>query len=194
MSSHHIVRENQEPALVILNAHAIPFEKVQELLEWMPTIMVLHSQMETVWSWGIKIDGVLVPAGEEVGWTERTRDQYPIRVIPYYAQQSPLTKAIEVLNVQHIPAVNILAANERVLHEVTSFKGDVDVFFFNKRWSRIKSGRFEKWIAAGTKIFVLPESIHSEMPELVNGERVLEKDGVVVLHASQLFWVGEVLT
>lgn len=33
MSSHHIVRENQEPALLIADAHAISFEKIQELLE-----------------------------------------------------------------------------------------------------------------------------------------------------------------
>jgi thiamine pyrophosphokinase len=97
MSSHHIVRENQEPALVIFDAHAIPFEKVQELLEWMPTIVVLHTQVEIVLSWGIKMDVVLVPAGEESSWAERTGDQQPIEVISFQANEPPLNKTISLL-------------------------------------------------------------------------------------------------
>jgi thiamine pyrophosphokinase len=193
MSSHHIVRENQEPALVIFDAHAIPFEKVQELLEWMPTIIVLHSQLETVLGWGIKVDVVLVPTGEEAIWIERIREQQPIRVISFHSTELPLVKAIEILEAQHIPAVNILESGEKALVLAATFKGDVDVFFDNKRWSRIKSGRFEKWVPKGATLFVLPTSIYAQMLYLQNGKLVAEKNGVVSLEAKEVFWVGEEL-
>lgn len=193
MSSHHIVRENQEPALVIFDAHAIHFEKVQELLEWMPTIIILSSQIETVLGWGIKIDVVLAPFGEEETWIEQTRDQQPVQVLTFQDKELPLIKAIEFLTVKQIPAVNVLVSDEKALDMVAAFTGDVEVFFDHKRWSRVKLGRFEKWVAEGTKLFVLPESVHKEIPFLKNGALVTEKDGLLVLTAPNLFWVGEEL-
>ncbi|MBN8576951.1 MAG: hypothetical protein J0L66_08390 [Cytophagales bacterium] len=193
MSSHHIVRENQEPALVILDAQVIPFEKVLELLEWMPTIIVLHTQLETVLGWGIKVDVVLVPVNEEQAWIARTQDQQPIQIIPFHTTESPLHKAIEMLSARQIPAVNVLASDKAALHAMAEFKGDAEVFFENKRWSRVKSGRFEKWVAAGTKLFVWPERVHHEISFLENGAVVAEKDGLITFVASSLFWVGEEL-
>lgn len=34
MSSHQVAKEDQEPALVIADAQAVPFTLVQQLLEW----------------------------------------------------------------------------------------------------------------------------------------------------------------
>lgn len=188
MSSHHIVRENQEPALVIFDAHAIPFEKVQELLEWMPTIVVLHTQVETVLGWGIKIDVVLVPAGEEASWTERTKDQQPIEVISFQVNETPLYRAISLLQSRNIPAVNWLVKELQTLTVLIDFMGDAEVFVNNKRWSRVKSGRFEKWLPAGTALYIFPEHACFEISD---AKFIVEHDGVVVLQGQQVFWVGE---
>lgn len=184
MSSHHIVRENQEPALVILEAHAIPFEKVQELLEWMPTIIVLHSQIETVLGWGIKIDVLLVPAGEETSWAERAKDQQPIEVISFQVSETPLNKVISFLQSRNIPAVNWLASDRQILLVLTDFNGDIEVFIDGTRWSRVKSGRFAKWLPAGTVLQVFPE-IFSDKNFFV------DQEGILNLQATQPFWVGE---
>lgn len=188
MSSHHIVRENQEPALVIIDAHAIPFEKVQELLEWMPTIIVLYTQAEIVLGWGIKIDVVLVPAGEETNWAERTKDQQPIEVISFQVNETPLNKAISLLQSRNIPAVNWLVKELQMLTDLIDFTGDAEVFVNNKRWSRVRSGRFEKWLPADTKLYIFPEQA---CPEISDGKFIVERDGVVVLQDGQVFWVGE---
>ncbi len=188
MSSHHIVRENQEPALVIFDAHTIPFEKIQELLEWMPTIVVLHSQVEIVLGWGIKIDVVLVPAGEETHWEERTKDQQPIEVISFQDNEPPLSKAISLLLSRNIPAVNWLAGDTQTLSGLTDFTGDVEVFVSNIRWSRVKSGRFEKWLPVGTVLQCYPAAACLEFS---SGKFSVERDGVVVLKNNQVFWVGE---
>lgn len=188
MSSHHIVRENQEPALVIFDAHAIPFEKVQELLEWMPTIVVLHTQVEIVLSWGIKMDVVLVPAGEESSWAERTKDQQPIEVVSFQANEPPLNKTISLLQSRNIPAVNWLVTELQTLTGLIDFIGDAEVFVDNKRWSRVKSGRFEKWLPVGVVLQIFPEQACSE---IADGKFIVERDGVVALQGKQVFWVGE---
>ncbi|HYG16495.1 MAG TPA: thiamine diphosphokinase, partial [Bacteroidia bacterium] len=41
MSSHHFVKEKQEPALIIANGEACSRELLGQLLEWQPTVMVL---------------------------------------------------------------------------------------------------------------------------------------------------------
>lgn len=191
MSSHHIVRENQEPALVIFDAHAIPFEKVQELLEWMPMIAVLYTQVEIVLGWGIKIDVVLVPAGEETSWIERTKDQQPIEVISFQVTETPLHKTISFLQSRNIPAVNWLVGDTQLLLRLTGFNGDTEVFMDNIRWSRVKSGRFEKWLPKGTVLHCFPKDACSEF---LNSRFSIEKDGVVGLNAGKLFWVGEELS
>ncbi len=59
MSSHHFVKEQQEPAVFILNPSGINFESVASLLEWSPTLLVDQESVDLVLSWGIKIDVVL---------------------------------------------------------------------------------------------------------------------------------------
>ena len=186
MSSHHIVPENQEPALVILDAHAIPFEKVQELLEWMPAIIVLHSQIETVLGWGIKVDAVLVPTGEEAVWIDRTKDQQPIEVVSFHSEESAIGKAISFLQSRNIPAVNWLASDTQILLVLTDFNGDIEVFIDGTRWSRVKSGRFAKWLPAGTVLQIFPE-IFSDKNFFV------DQEGILNLEANQPFWIGETL-
>ena len=57
MSSHHFVREGQEPALLILDALA--FDIAGPLLEWAPLVVVAQSAVDEVMLWNIKMDVVL---------------------------------------------------------------------------------------------------------------------------------------
>lgn len=59
MSSHHIVRQNQEPALIIANGQACSFELLGQLLEWSPFIVVLDGALKRVLDLGIHFDVVL---------------------------------------------------------------------------------------------------------------------------------------
>lgn len=59
MSCHHIVRQNQEPALIIANGQACNFELLGQLLEWSPFIIVLDGALHRVLDLGIHFDVVL---------------------------------------------------------------------------------------------------------------------------------------
>lgn len=192
MSSHHIVREDQEPALLILNAHAISFEKVQELLEWMPTVIVLANQIETVLGWGIKVDIVLTPFNDLEDWKNKLIDQAPIKFLTYNAVEEPLTIAFHLLTASSATAVNCLLDDKRQMIQIESFAGlDVEVFVDKKLWRWIKSGHFEKWIPANTKLFLLQEELKVEFPEFSAGEYLTKSDGIVSLNSAHSFWIGE---
>ena len=59
MSSHHIVREKQEPALLVLGLDDFPDEMLGQLLEWSPTVITTPQTAEKLVSFGIKIDWVI---------------------------------------------------------------------------------------------------------------------------------------
>lgn len=59
MSSHHVVREKQEPALLIANGEGCSFELLGQLLEWSPFIVVLDHAIHRVLDLGIKVDVLL---------------------------------------------------------------------------------------------------------------------------------------
>ena len=59
MSSHHIVRDDQEPALIIANGQECSQELLGQLLEWSPFVVVLDNAMERVSQLNIKVDVLL---------------------------------------------------------------------------------------------------------------------------------------
>ncbi len=194
MSSHHIVREDQEPSLLILNAHAIPFEKVQELLEWMPTVIVQADQIETVLGWGIKVDVIITPFADLEVWKSKLIDQAPIKFLAYDRGDDPLTPAFHFLLASKATAVNCLLADKKQMMHIESFDGlDVEVFVDKKLWRWIKSGRFEKWVSSNTKLFLMPEELQSGFPEFYAGEYLVKNDGMVSFNSTQPFWIGEEL-
>jgi thiamine pyrophosphokinase len=60
MSSHHIVREKQEPALLVLGMDNFSDELLGQLLEWSPTVIATEIMAEKLNANGIKIDCVIV--------------------------------------------------------------------------------------------------------------------------------------
>src|SRR5688572_18870164 len=94
MSSHHFVREGQEPALLILDP--VPVSLAGPLLEWAPIIMVSGNALEEVLTWQIKIDIALTtPAKEEVT-KEKLLSQAPIKVLSTHSEDD-LSAALHFL-------------------------------------------------------------------------------------------------
>ncbi|MFT7590211.1 MAG: thiamine pyrophosphokinase [bacterium] len=59
MSSHHFVRDKQEPALIIANGEECSNDVLNQLLEWNPFVLVLDGALDRVLMKGIKVDAVI---------------------------------------------------------------------------------------------------------------------------------------
>ena len=56
MSSHHIIREDQEPALLIDDLDAVSESLFGQLLEWSPTVLAGDDALSSLQARGVKVD------------------------------------------------------------------------------------------------------------------------------------------
>ncbi|MGX5855439.1 thiamine diphosphokinase [Dyadobacter jiangsuensis] len=165
MSSHHIVREKQEPALIIANGEACSPELLGQLLEWSPFIVVLDHAIYRVLDLGIKVDAWLGDFDVAHDFEAVRERQHPLEIVNTPDQEkTDLNKAIEFLIERGFPAANIVwATGRRADHAITNitdlvrYKDKIKLVLLDD-YSKIfpLTGTFEKWYAAGTPISLIP--------------------------------------
>lgn len=182
MSSHHIIREDQEPALLIDSTLPENDESTRQLLEWSPTVLVTEPALEHILLWGIKIDVVIALATTVETLESSWIDQSPLTILSCSAMHDAVPTALRFLSNSQQKAVNIIS--EKPLSFFEPFTAlDITVMQQGKRWVFIRNGVFEKWLPAGTVISVYPGEAHPKTN--------LEHDGMFILTREHGFWVCE---
>lgn len=122
MSSHHIVREAQEPALIIANGEGCSHDLMNQLLEWSPTVMVLDGALDRVLQLDIKIDIVLGDFDYQSIDSIKEKIQPHCKVVHTPNQdKTDLEKGIEYLIENGHKAVNIIwATGKRSDHAINN--------------------------------------------------------------------------
>jgi thiamine pyrophosphokinase len=165
MSSHHIVREKQEPALLILSLDNFSDELFGQLLEWSPTVIVTRQTAEKVLTYGIKIDWIISDEFAE-------GLQSDIKIMP--AGNDSLTEAaLKYLITHNYPAVNVIT-DELQLKDYLFFTDKINMVIFHgsKKIYAITPG-FSKWKPAGEVIELLsePKQLHFSGIEIIEHQR-----------------------
>lgn len=159
MSSHHIVRDEQEPALLIADPLALSLEYVDHLLEWSPTVIVTEPALEEVLKWGIKIDVVVAGMDSLDRLKSRLQEQSPVQLLGFESSDL-LASAYVFLTDKAYHAVNVLADiyNSTVLDLSKSFKSSLDsmIFYNDQKWSYIQKGAYSKWVTTGHHLGIHP--------------------------------------
>lgn len=181
MSSHHIVREKQEPALLIMSLEGFENENLGQILEWSPTVIIHEDIYELADSMAFKIDAVITRNPNFI-------TQENTRLI--LTETEPLEDALKYLVGEQYPAVNIIT-NEFLLKDYVLFVDDIDIVVFmnDKKIFPVRSG-FSKWQPAGEEIQLLHEVNNLHISGLISiGDHSLEteKDGFYSLTFEQPF-------
>lgn len=169
MSSHHVVRDQQEPALIIANGEACSESLLSELLEWSPYVVVLDGAIHRVLPLQIKIDVLLGDFDRnEIPLEEVKRKQDSIEIV--YApnqNKTDLEKAIDFLIERGHKAVNIIwATGKRSDHTmgnitgIVKYKDQITITLLDD-YSVIYQlpslpSTFSKWYTKGTPISLIP--------------------------------------
>ncbi|WP_348798519.1 thiamine diphosphokinase [Flavobacterium adhaerens] len=168
MSSHHIVRDDQEPALIIANGAECNPELLGQLLEWSPLVIVLDSAIERVLKLGIKVDVLLGDFDHGFDPEEYKETQYPLEIVHTPDQdKTDLEKAFDYLIQRKIPAVNVVwATGKRADHTITNITNIVRyrdllkiVILDDHSKIFLLPKKFEKWYTANTPISLIPIGI-----------------------------------
>jgi thiamine pyrophosphokinase len=98
MSSHHIIREDQEAALIVANGEACSSELLNQLLEWSPYVVVLDGALHRVVNLGIKFNTVLGDMDSISDAEQLLSDYQPINLVHAPDQdKTDLEKGVEYL-------------------------------------------------------------------------------------------------
>lgn len=194
MSSHHFVKEGQEPALFILEA--ISFQRIEPLLEWAPLIMVADNALEEVLPWGIKIDVVLQREHALAALENEVRDQFPIQVIPS-KKDDAISNGLQFLIEKGIKFVNVIATpTEEIFQSLNHFVRQLQIGLYveNEKWSLVRTGKLEKWMPAGYKVSLkYPVGSLSQIENLRQKGEIWEtmESGIVIIKSAIPFWICE---
>ncbi|MDM1296039.1 thiamine diphosphokinase [Sphingobacterium sp. N143] len=178
MSSHHIVRENQEPALLIEDLFLVGEEDFGQLLEWSPTIVIEEKSIDILEARGYKFDIVFTQGSIN-------QAQENLKVITY--QTDFLRSAIEYLIDHQYKAVNIVT-DQIDIGLYIPYLDQMNIALFSKgmRYFFVKTG-FTKWKPKGEEIQVDGQGqaiAHSGLKRVTDKSYQTEKDGLFVLEFS----------
>lgn len=187
MSSHHIVKEKQEPALYIDKLGNFNEELLGQLLEWSPTLLVNADEYEKAISLGLKVD-IIVGAEDATETQENT--------LFILAPIDRLQAAIAYLVSEKYSAVNSIG-NVSTFDDVDHFLPTINLVLFTETLKSyaVKPG-FSIWKPAGTmfKIDVISYFETGNLKPAANGDFEVIKDGFVTFDfATDYLFLSEFL-
>lgn len=146
MSSHHIIREKQEPALLVLGLDNFEDDLLGQLLEWSPTLMVTADTAEQLNAFGIKFDVLVGDEAEAL--------QSDIKQVSR-GSGSLTQAALSYLIANGYPAVNVVTDDDN-LDDYLAYADRINIVIFNqgKKIYPIASG-FTKWKPAQEIVSVI---------------------------------------
>ncbi|HZY37764.1 MAG TPA: thiamine diphosphokinase [Mucilaginibacter sp.] len=147
MSSHHIVREKQEPALLVLGLENFSDELLGQLLEWSPTVIATVETADDLSSREIKIDWIITSDSTEVS-------QPHVKLIPV-SEGNTIVTALKFLAENGYASVNIITDDLR-LNDYEPFINRINLVIFNcyQKIYAVSSG-YSKWKSADEGIRLL---------------------------------------
>lgn len=200
MSSHHFVKEQQEPAVFILDIENIRLDQISGLLEWVPTILVSQSAVDQVISWGIKIDVILGSEEFQKSNLQLLEEQYPVKFLSVH-NENFLDEGLHYLKASKHEAVHLVGISHQSAADLQEKLELMNLTLVEGSWKYypVKSGKFKKWFAASS-IHIhgkegMPIEIKNSEGEIIipiNYTTMIEvPEGITEINAPGIFWIGE---
>lgn len=182
MSSHHIVREKQEPALLVLSMDTFDEEMLGQLLEWSPTVICTTDTAEKLNVQGIKVDWI-------IGDGDTADLQSDVKQMPV-GDDSITGAALKYLVQNNYPSVNVVT-DDFNLDDFLFYADKINLVMFKGKQKiyPVNSG-FSKWKPAGEFIELLSQPMVLEINglETLSGNRYkTTNDGFFTLQFEQVF-------
>lgn len=159
MSSHHIIREDQEPALIVLDyEHEKDAEVLGQLLEWSPVVITSATTGFKLAAAGYKVDVVIASSNSEYQDWIRELD---VKVLFPENDNPILLNLLQKTIKDHRMEVNVFGSEPvqvtrlRSIETLTQF--DSLVFYTHKSQTIYsKSGDYKKWLPGGRNCIIHP--------------------------------------
>jgi len=176
MSSHHIVRDNQEPALIIANGADCSDALLQQLMEWSPFVLALDGAVHRLLERNIRFDAWLgdFDSGANADELAIAKMGDVQRIWAEDQDKTDLQKGIEFLITKGHKAANVVwATGKRADHTLNNFstlasyRNQLKIVLFDDH-SKVflLPNSFKKWYPKNSIISLIPlgkvENIYTE--------------------------------
>ena len=191
MSSHHFVKEGQEPALLVVDAMAD--DHLLSTLEWSPLVLATSLSAEKIASWGVRIDAVFAEgsAHNESVVLEAMIHAGPATVVDV---KKGLPDAVfkYLRNKNQFALQIVIAAPEQHLERWQHVDFQIALMDVRLKWSWIPSGRFEKWMPAESNLLIRAGGEWTVAGAVAGEDQLSVVDsGLVRVSSQHSFWIGE---
>jgi hypothetical protein len=194
MSSHHFVKEGQEPALIL----ASPFQlrDIGMLLEWVPLVITLPPAVDSLLASGVKTDVLVTDTSGVAEISKVTDHQAPVEVITAAHPRQPVEAALLYLASRKHSDVNIWTASAPVIFDVVEpYVGQLAISLIDRqaRWSAIRT-KFTKWLPEKSVLHVRSKTeidISGVQTQRTENVVVMLESGMVEIRSADPFWLSE---
>jgi len=198
MSSHHIVRDEQEPAILITEVKKQYWPGIEQLLGWIPTVIVDENCVNDVLLRGFKIDIVICQEQNLTALKELLQDQQPIKFL--LKEKGDIVEvAVKYLDSRGYKGVNIFGGFDPT--KSLSINRQITAIWYDAEYRYVLSKKtiFQKWMTANN-MFCLKKTESNQSFNIENADKVdnanvyrCSSDGKVKILSESDFWLGEEL-
>jgi hypothetical protein len=185
MSSHHFVKEGQEPAVLVTAEDISKFTYFDQVAGWNPIVICMESALNTLMLNSIHVDHVIINDRETN--SEVYSALWPHLKLHYLDigdVESVLTEILSCGSTGHLMIVS-----DDFNHQMEYGQFGLTVLTPTEKWVRVDGGVFKSWYAKDSHILLRGTGM------MINGNEVREEyhvvnDGLLEIEAASLFWVG----
>lgn len=196
MSSHHIVRDDQEPAVFIKDLDASTTPLVFSLLEWSPIVITTHTKVDHLLSLDIKIDVIFVEDNSAFEEEKMSSQQDFYNVINY--EGNVLEAVLKWLKFKKHFALNYctlkLTPEELFVWEKQKSISTIVTFESSKKILLSKTTTFEKWLPKGSELTFNTEiKNYTNLKKVDSLSYIVKENGLVTVNHNEPLFVSESL-
>lgn len=202
MSSHHIVRDQQEPALFLIKDDDLTLDVLGGLLEWVPTVVTTSDTFPLLAQLGMKVDCIVSQGSLSDELLFMAEEQQPIQILDSGPSDS-YTAVLNYLSQSGHRAVNLVGFDHQKADLLQPFHQLLDLVIFDGpiRYFPVRHRSVEKWMPAGSvqlhgrenSLVEVSDSSGSKIYPIKHATFVEVAEGLCCFQGTELFWVGEFL-
>lgn len=192
MSSHHFVREKQEPAIYIHSEESLDLELLGQLLEWCPYVIVDEHALFVINHEPIKIDLVIQRDLTDDDIQTWVANQSDIKVLKLNTGDDKLISVLNYLASENHFAISLIACNDAHFEKLKNIDFPLDVIQYNSLYKGffIKE-HFLKWKEKDSLIEINSETVETKNLIKQNNLHKVIKDGLVEIKVNHRTLIKE---
>jgi len=191
MSSHHIIRDNQEPALILADLDGFPVEKLGHLLEWAPFTICSAGALDQALTYGISLDVVFSDEKPEALFAGKLSHLPHVKVFTH--DPDWLKTSVVLLRRMDHEAAHVVQSDETCdVEQWGALQEFLALNWFTPGWRYVwVRQQFRKWLPADTELKVFSDyALEIAGAEFVDNKWKIKEKGLVTIRSQASFVVG----